>query len=191
MSKKENTVKYGLENVHYAGLDYDSETKTYTYATPKSIPGAVSLSLSAQGSVGPFYADNIEYFMTETNNGYSGNAEFARIPKSFREDILLEVNGLEKADVQTKEFALLFEFAGDATKTRHVLYRCKTTRPDVASETTTNSKTPKTETLNITASQRKNDKYVKGYVEEDGALYETFYDKVYEPSEIAAGKATE
>ena len=52
-----NKIKYNLKKVYAAVL-----TKTddgYTYATPQSIPGAVSLSLDAEGETSPFYADGI------------------------------------------------------------------------------------------------------------------------------------
>lgn len=184
MGKNKNKVAFGLENVHYAKLTYDSDTKKYAYETPKPISGAVSLSLSAQGSSEPFYADNIEYYITDTNNGYSGNLTVARLTDDFRTDILGETDGLENSEVATSEFALLFEFSGDATKIRHVLYRCKATRPDIASETTTNQKTPKTETLNITSAPRLNDKYVKGWCAQGDTLYDAFFDKVKEPEDI-------
>ena len=86
-----NKVKYGLCNVHYAKITkYDTETQKYTYDTPKPLPGAVSLSLDAEGSSDPFYADNIVYFQTVTNAGYSGDFELAMIPNDFRVDILGE-----------------------------------------------------------------------------------------------------
>lgn len=184
MGKNNNKVAFGLENVHYAKLTYDSENKKYTYAEPKLIPGAVSLSLSAQGSSDPFYADNIEYYIADTNNGYSGSLTIARLTDDFRLEIFGETYGLENSDVATSEFALLFEFSGDATKTRHVLYRVKATRPDLASETTTNQKTPKTEALNIISSPRLNDKYVKAWCAQDDQFYDDFFSKIYEPEDI-------
>ena len=81
-----NKVKYNLKNVHAAKLTTSvvGGVTTYTYATPQAIPGAVSLSLDAEGDSSPFYADGIVYFRSYANNGYSGDLEIALIPEWFR-----------------------------------------------------------------------------------------------------------
>lgn len=83
-----NKVKYNLKNVHAAKLTITDGT--YKYETPKPIPGAVSISLDAEGDSSPFYADGIVYFRSTANNGYSGDLEIALIPEWFRTDILKE-----------------------------------------------------------------------------------------------------
>ena len=85
---KTNKVKYNLKNVHVAVLT--KTTEGYSYATPKHIPGAVSLSLDPEGDSNPFYADGIVYFRSTSNNGYSGDLEMALIPEWFFTDILKE-----------------------------------------------------------------------------------------------------
>ena len=85
MSK--NKVKYNLKNVHAAKMTV-TEEGAFTYAAPQAIPGAVSISLDAEGETSPFYADGIVYFRSTTNNGYSGDLEIALIPEWFRTEIL-------------------------------------------------------------------------------------------------------
>ena len=84
-----NKIKYNLKNVHAAKLTR-GEDGSFTYAKPKAIPGAVSISLDAEGDSSPFYADGIVYFRSTANNGYSGDLEIALIPEWFRTEILKE-----------------------------------------------------------------------------------------------------
>ena len=121
-----------------------------------ALPGAVSLSVSAEGDSTPFYADNIAYYTDITNNGYSGDLELALLPDAFKKDVLgyqEDANGVlyENADATPVHFALMFEFDGDKHAKRHVLYNCTATRPTVAGQTKTASSEPQTETVSITA----------------------------------------
>lgn len=182
-----NKVKYGLKNVHYAVL---TETGgVITYGTPKAIAGAVSLSVDATGDSAPFFADDSKYYNTYNNTGYEGDIEFALIPDDFKTDIfhyVADTNGVvfEDAEAEPERFALLFEFAGDANKTRHVLYDCTCSRPSLASATTTETKEPQTETLNITASPLPIDsngrRLVKSKCVEGDTEYSGFFTAVYQ-----------
>ena len=51
-TNKANKVKFGLKNVHYAMLTEEGEE--VTYGTPVRIPGAVNLSMDAQGDTSTF-----------------------------------------------------------------------------------------------------------------------------------------
>ena len=193
MATKKNKVKYNLKNVHAAVLT-KGDDGTFTYATPVAIPGAVSLSLDAEGDSSPFYADGIVYFRSTSNNGYSGDLEIALVPEWFRTDILQEKkdsNGvlIERSDVtESVYFALLFEFDGDVNAIRHVLYNCTASRPSIESQTKESSIEPGTETLALTADPRE-DGLVKSRTgdETSTATYNNWYKTVYVPSPVVSG----
>ena len=74
---------------------------------------------------------------------------------------------VENANVETANFALLFEFDGDIKKIRHVLYNCSAARPNIESTTNEEEIEVQTETLAITAAPLAN-----GYVKaRDGRFY--------------------
>ena len=115
-----NKVKYNLKNVHVAKLT-ETEVegvRSYNYATPRAIPGAVSLSLDAEGESTPFYADGIVYFRSVTNNGYSGDLEMALIPDWFRTEILQEV--LDKKGVLVEKITTKESVKCELHSSRHV-----------------------------------------------------------------------
>ena len=180
-----NKVKYGLSQCYYAKITTAADG-TVTYGTPVALPGAVNLSLSAEGDRNVFYADNIAYWQSWSNNGYSGSLELALIPDSFKTDILGYATGtngimVEKADVQPEEFALLCQFEGDESARRHVLYRCQPGRPDVASATVGESIEPQTETINLTVLPRIADHITKGSAGSTASAYANWFTAVQEP----------
>ena len=187
-----NKVKFNLKNVHAAKLTetVTEGVTTFSYATPRAIPGAVSISLDAEGESSPFYADGIVYFRSVTNNGYSGDLEMALVPEWFRTEILQEeLDGkgvlIEKSgNRESVKFALLFEFDGDINCIRHVLYNCTSSRPSIESETKEDTIEPGTEKLTITADPRA-DGLVKARTGDttDAATYAGWYQTVYLPIE--------
>ena len=194
-----NKVKYGLKNVYAAKLTetVSDGVTTYSYATPQAIPGAVNLSLDAEGESNPFYADNIVYFRSVTNQGYSGDLEIAIVPEWFRTTILQETkdsNGIfiENTNVGAPvHFALLFEFEGDEKAIRHVLYNCSvSSRPSVSSQTKEAGVDPVTETLSISADPR-GDGLVKARSSStaDTTVYNGWYSAVYTPGGDATSYA--
>ncbi len=191
-----NKVKFNLKNVHAAKLTETAGLEgaiTFKYDTPKPIPGAVSISLDAEGESSPFYADGIVYFRSVTNNGYSGDLEIALIPEWFRTEILQEKLDDNKVLVESRgvgesvKFALLFEFDGDVNAIRHVLYNCSASRPSIESETKEDTIEPGTETLSITADPR-SDGLVKARTGDttENETYTNWYKSVYTPVTEAA-----
>ena len=184
-----NKVKYNIKNVHAAKMTEITENGNtiYSYDTPKSLPGAVSISLDAEGDSSPFYADGLVYFRTVSNNGYSGDLELAMIPEWFRTEILQETLDdkgvlIENANnAESVKFALLFEFDGDVNAIRHVMYNCTASRPSIESETKEDKIEPITETLSLTADPR-SDGLIKAKTGEstDSLTYNDWYKAVYE-----------
>lgn len=150
-----NKIKYGIKNVHYAKATIGSDNSA-TYGTPVALPGAVSISLDAQGDTTPFYADNIVYYTSVANNGYEGDLELAYVPEAFQKDILgfvEDANGVlyEDANAPVVHFALMFQFEGDVSAKKHLLYNCVASRPSLSGQTKEDAIEPQTETISITA----------------------------------------
>ena len=187
-----NKIKYGLKNVYYAKATIATNGSA-TYDTPVAWPGAVNLSLDAQGDITKFRADNVDYWTGAANNGYEGDFESALIPESFRKDILGETddaNGVTYEEIAATgaHFALLFEFAGDEHSTRHILYNCTATRPALASQTTEESIEPVTESITISAGSVYNASLDKDIVKarcnktDSATQYNAWFTTVYQPS---------
>lgn len=182
-----NKVKYGLKNVHYAPATIEA-TGMVSYETPIPIIGSVSMSLSPQGDPVEFYADDMMFFGQDVNDGYQGDLTMALIPDEFRVNCLGYVENTqdgtigENANGKQRYFALMYEFDGDATKTRHVLYWCRAARPTIASSTRTKTIEPQTESLSLTATQRPDNGDIKWNTRDStAAVYDGWYKKVYEP----------
>lgn len=187
MSEK-NKVKFGLKNAHYALATIASDG-TATFGTPVPVPGSVSLSISPEGELTPFYADNVVYWQGGGNSGYSGNWELADLPEQFKIDVLgyiKDENGVlvEDADAETKPFAFLFQMEGDVHARRHVLYNTVATRPEQTANTIAENKEPITDSLPITckpiynAALGKN--IPKASVEQGEPAYAAWFESVYQ-----------
>ena len=162
-------VKYGLKSVYYAVATIAADG-TATYDTPVAFPGAVSISMDAQGDL-----------------------EMALVTDDFRKDILGEIE--DKKDVLVEEvnaapvhFALLFEFTEDVKAKRHVFYNCVANRPQVAGNTKADSIDPQTESVTINAMSIHSASLGKDIVKAtagesaDTTTYEGWYSAVYLPT---------
>ena len=184
-----NKIKFGLKNVHYAKATIGADG-TATYSTPVAWPGAVDLSMDAQDEEITFRADNTDYYSGFANNGYSGDFESALIPDDFRSDVLGEITSgdlkLETTENANTHFALLFEFQGDESATRHIFYNCTASRPSVSGKTTDSTVTPETEKVTIVAKSIYNEPTGKNLVkarctDPSSATYTGWYSAVKQP----------
>ena len=190
MSDK-NKIKFGLSNVHIAKMNI-GEDGAITYGTPFKVPGAVNLSLDAEGESEPFYADNMKFWESFANNGYSGELEIAKLPEEFETEILGQTkdsNGaiIENINDTISPFAFMYQIEGDQAGTRFCYYNTTVSRPSTEAATTEDTKTPNTDTLSITTSARTDTGDVRSklpYSKENKEIYNKFFDKVYEKAEI-------
>ena len=188
MALQKNKVKFGLNKVHWAKITNWSDDGTPTYSFPIRLPGAVSLSIDANGDNDNFYADNSVYYVINNNSGYEGDLEVALITTEFATEILgeqLDTNGVlvERNDAESSQFALMFEFDGDKNHIRHVMYCCTVSRPATEGETIEESKSVKTEKLKLKASALPNGLVkCKTCEATDEQTYNGWYTAVYTPS---------
>ena len=188
----ENKVKFGLSNVHIAKIT--EENGDIKYGTPFKMPGAKSLTADPEGESTPFYADNIKYYIANSNQGYAGDLEIAMLVQEFFTQILgqkEDTNGalFETADDVNARFALMGEIEGDVKKRRFVYFDCTATRPGAEMNTIEESKEPQTDKVSITMSPRTTDKAIKAVIEPsetNQAVYDTFFEKVYEKDATVA-----
>ncbi|MFB8675737.1 major tail protein [Enterococcus gallinarum] len=191
-TNQKNKVEFGLENVYFAKATLEQTDGTITYDKPVKWPGAVELSLEPSGDLIKFKADNIDYYVSGNNQGYDGTLTTALVPETFATTILGEVveDGVqsEYSNVESSQFALMFQFEGDKHATRHVLYNCTATRPAVGS-TTKDSGDPNTTQLVFSATPRPNDKLVKRKTrpDTDPTVYDAWFTSVYEKSAAVGG----
>jgi phi13 family phage major tail protein len=196
MALSKNKVKFGLNKVHWAKITAWSDEGVPTFATPVRLPGAVSLSVDANGEQENFYADDGVYYVLNNNAGYDGELEIALITTDFATTILgeqLDSKGVlvERNDAEFAQFALMFEFTGDKNKIRHVLYCCSASRPANEGETNEESKKVKTEKLKLKASALPSGLVKSKTCENtDETTYNNWYNSVYIPTMPATNNST-
>lgn len=182
-----NKITYGISNVHVFPITSTDASGVPTYDTKViPMPGATELSLDAEGSSDPFYADDVVYYQGVVNNGYSGSITLADIPEDFLTVVMKEIKSeggtfFEDASVEPLEFAMAFEFKGDQKKRRHLFYRCKATRPSIESKTKEDSIEPNTPEIEIVVMPRLDNNIVKARCEEGDTDYATWYTKPVTP----------
>ena len=197
-----NMVRFGLKNVHYAVYTEGQSGGAGSYGTPKPIVGAVQLTTTPEGDSYTFYADDVAFYATETNAGYSGTVNVAAVNDEFLTDVLGykadETSGLtyEATDAVPKQVALLFEVGGNIEQQRAVFYNVTFSRMEGENNTRADSTEPDTVTLNFTAIGR--DFTVSGQTvnvvrahcsnaESTHEAYDAFFEKVVCPGTDPAG----
>ncbi len=183
---EKNKVRFGLENLHVAFREEEG------WETPRHIPGVIGFNADPEGSETVIYADNIKYYVVETNDGYTGEVETLLIPKEILAEMLgwsIDKNGalVEVVNAKRKEFALMAQMEGDVAGTRFVFYNCVVGRPGQSSATKEESITPNTQALPLTVlPERINGELITraelDYDPDNPEPYDNFFDEVYLPN---------
>ena len=175
-----NTVSFGIKNVHYAIHNDDGTMKV-----PVPFPGAVSMTNTPKGEMSEFFADNIVYYGTSTNQGYEGTFGCAEVPDHFLIDVLgykLDDKGVlaEDANAKPKKIAWLFEFDTDVKAVRRCLPNVSVSRPGFGSSTKTSTAEPNTTEISYVAAPDENgNPQYKTSPTTDETVYEEWYKSVY------------
>lgn len=184
-----NKVTYGLQDVHWAVVTQEAANGALTYGSVRPLRGAAELTLEPIGDSGTYKADNINFYMSESNDGYKGTLKVALLSQEFLTEVLgekLDASSkivTEISDSEKKYFALLFRFEGDKKETLHVLYYCFASRPALGSKTKSGSDINEVE-LSFTASPRPLDKVVRRKTTEETSetIRQNWFKSVYEPA---------
>lgn len=182
-------LTYGIKNVHYAKVSV-SESGAVTFGTPKPLPGASEIALSTVGDPVKVYADNVTYEKFHVNQGYDGNLSVYNIPDAFARDHLgmyIDSNGVlvESADATQDDFALMFEFNTNTSKTkRTLLYSVSAGRTEINGKTKEESIDPEALSIPLTASPDATTGYVKASIVGDAndPAWASWFSSVYTPA---------
>ena len=175
-----NKVRYGLSNVHVGTVTVSDGTPTF--GAPKAYPGAVNMTLTAEGESSTFYADNIAYYVTNSNNGYTGELEMAYLYDWFETQYLGSKESqegmiVETSDNPTQMAYLMFQFEGDVNATKYIIYNITFGRPDLEGNTKEDTTEPNTTTIPFTSVPLVTEfgNVVKSKVTSTASNYATFF----------------
>ena len=175
-----NKVRYGLSNVHVGTVAMDDGTPTFS--APKAYPGAVNMTLDAEGEQSIFYADNIAYYVTNSNNGYTGELEMAYLYDWFETEYLGNKESqegmiVETSDVPTQMAYIMFQFEGDVNATKYIIYNATFSQPSLEGSTQEDTTEPNTTTIPFTSVPLVTEfgKIVRAKVPYTASNYATFF----------------
>ena len=150
-----NKVEFGISNL-YVGTYSVNTAGTVTLGTPYHQAGAVSFSPSMDGSENNFYADNIAYWSEYSDGALAGDIVVAKFDDQFKKNFLgyktttAGGTAVVKNSVKPKVY-LMFQVEGDIEPYRCIMYNASLSGITRAYNTITDTKTPDTEQITVTA----------------------------------------
>lgn len=184
-------VKFNIKNLQISPITAIDDSGVPTYGSPVKCPGSVSLSLDASGESTIIYADGIAYATVASTSGYTGTLETYGFPTEILKDIFGYEEDTNKNIVETisvsKEFGLQFECDNeDGFTTRFTIFRASATKPNLAFNTTEDSPTVNTTSVDLTVSAVStadgNKKIIKGWAEHDATNFGDYFKTITLPT---------
>lgn len=153
MAADKNKVEFGLSKLHFG--TFTESGGVVTLGTPYAQKGAVGLTLEPEGDSNKFYADNGLYYVSYSDNGFSGSVEVAKFDDDFKKNFLsyveLDDGGLGMIKGATRpNVYIIGQSEGDAESRRFILYNVSLGGIQREFNTIEEDKEPVTETIDIT-----------------------------------------
>lgn len=154
MANSTNKVEFGISSL-YVGTYTVSTSGTVTLGTPYHQKGAISFAPEESSEKSDFYADNIIYWSGYSGGSFEGDLEVAKFDDAFKTSFLgyetLNDGGVANIKGAVKpNIYIMFEVQGDSEERRIIMYNCTLGAITREYSTIEESKTPATETINVT-----------------------------------------
>ena len=181
-----NKVVYGVSNLHVG--EYNVSTSgTVTLGTPYAVPGTVNISIEAESEENKFYADNIVYWSSYSDNGLSGEIENAFFSDEFKTKFMnyvsLSNGGIAQIKgKKNKPVYFVFQAEGDAEARRGIFYNVTLGQITREFSTTEDTIQPATATLPFTVNGDNATGVVRAAYTEGAAAYSTMFTSPPVPS---------
>ena len=174
-----NKVRFGLSNLYF-GTYTVAANGTVTLGSPVKVPGAVSLNLDPETEETVFWADNVKYYVTNADNGFTGEVEVAAFNDDFKTTFMNYVALTDGGIAQIKGMDnqtcyMMFQSEGDAQSRRGILYNVTLGQISRSYQTTEGTKEPQTATLSITVVGDNETGITRASYTEDATGYSTLF----------------
>ena len=176
----DNKVLFGLKNIHFVEYTQDENGAAELGDDPYHLSGAVKMGLDPKTGEVTFRADDIDYYVDYSDNGYDMDLEMAQFPDDFKTRFLNYVPVADGgvAQVKTKKkkkVAIMFEGKGDALHRRGILYNVTLGAVKRDHETTGDTNEPKTATMSCKVSGDPKTGIVKTSFKQGAAGYDDIF----------------
>lgn len=174
-----NKVRFGLSNLYF-GTYTVAANGAVTLGSPVKVPGAVSLNLDPETEETVFWADNVKYYVTNADNGFTGEVEVAAFSDDFKTTFMNYVALADGGIAQIKGMDnqtcyMMFQSEGDAQSRRGILYNVSLGQISRSYQTTEGTNEPQTATLSITVVGDNETGITRASYTEDATGYSTLF----------------